>query len=475
MKPELRIVSGSTAGAALVFSQSHITIGRHPESDIAFDPHDDIEVSVRHAAILKHGDHWIVRDLGSRNGTFVNGHKITADTKLADTDQIRLGPGGPLIECRLVADHVPDTGKSLTGRAGKLRPTPLTSPAPTPRSKKNTTQRVRVAVARQTRRLRRITVGLFLVLAGVTVGLLFMNRQQRLMQEQEVAGLQAQIDSVLLAARATVAALQEEMSELANTVEDSRREIRSLQLSLTQAREAGNEERIQALSLELDNALAALAEQQFAASIDFAGIARSNQGAVAMMFVDFGGGRIEISTAFAIRSDGTMLTTRHSVVGPRGNLRARQIGVRFADSKQTFRARVTAVAEGEDADIAIIKVELRGEVPAIQGFNQRPDTVAVGAPVVVIGFPGGTGSPQLVRADGTYATPSLTAGTVSKNLPALIQINGYGTQGTSGSPIFDANGQVIGIINAGEVGSGGRIMYAVPASLATELLASLNR
>ncbi len=73
------------------------------------------------------------------------------------------------------------------------------------------------------------------------------------------------------------------------------------------------------------------------------------------------------------------------------------------------------------------------------------------------------------------ATPSLTAGTVSKNLPALIQINGDGTQGTSGSPIFDANGQVIGIINAGEVGSGGRIVYAVPVSLATELLASMNR
>ncbi|MCH8144712.1 MAG: trypsin-like peptidase domain-containing protein [Gemmatimonadetes bacterium] len=175
--------------------------------------------------------------------------------------------------------------------------------------------------------------------------------------------------------------------------------------------------------------------------------------------------------------DDIEVSVRHAaiLVGPLGNLRARQIGVRFADSKQTFRARVTAVAEGEDADLAIIKVELRGEVPAIQGFNQRPDTVAVGAPVVVIGFPGGTDSPQLVRADGTYATPSLTAGTVSKNLPALIQINGYGTQGTSGSPIFDANGQVIGIINAGEVGSGGRIVYAVPASLAMELLASTNR
>ncbi len=472
MKPELRIVSGSPASTILVFSQSHIAIGRHPESDIAFDPRHDIEVSVRHAAILKHGDHWIVRDLGSRNGTLVNGHPITGDTKLCDTDHIRLGPGGPVIECRLVADHVPDTGKSLAGPAGKLQRTPLTKPTPTtPRGKQGTTQRVRVAVALQTRRLRGITVGLFVVLAGVTAGLLFMNRQQRLMQERELAGLQARIDSVLQAARETVAALQQEMSELASTVEDSRQEIQSLQLSLTQAREAGNEERIQALTLELDNALVALAVQQHAASIDFAGIARSNQGAVAMMFVDFGGGRIETSTAFAVRSDGTMLTTRHSVVGPRGNLRARQIGVRFADSKQTFRARVTAVAEGEDADLAIIKVELRGEVPAVQGLNQRPDTVAVGAPVAIIGFPGGTGSPQLVRDDGTYATPSLTAGTVSKNLPALIQISGYGTQGTSGSPIFDANGKVIGIVNAGEVGSAGRIVYAVPVSLARELLA----
>ena len=470
MKPQLRIVTGNPAGTVLVYSHHNITIGRHPDSDVAFDAHQDLEVSVRHAAIFKQADRWYVRDMGSRNGTLVNGHKVTADTALNDTDQIQLGAGGPVIECRLVGDHVPDTERSPPATAGRMRPTPLANPAPVAQSGRSTTHRVRVEVARQTRRLRGVSVGLFVVLVAVVAGFLYIQQQQRVAQEQELALLQAQIDSVLQTSLATVAALQEEMTELATTLEDSRQEIQALQGQLTRARESGNAERIQTLSLELENALTTLAQQQHAASIDFASITRANQRAVAMIFVDFGDGTAESSTAFAVRSDGTMITTRHSVVGPNGDRRARRIGVRFADSRQTFPARVVAIAEGPDADVAVIRVELQGEVPTIQGINQRPDTVPVGAPVAVIGFPGGMASPQRVQQGEIFATASLTAGTLSKNLPELLQINGYGTHGASGSPILDANGQVIGILNAGEVGSGGRIVFAVPATVATELL-----
>ncbi len=51
MKPQLRIVTGNPAGTVLVYSHHNITIGRHPDSDVAFDAHQDLEVSVRHAAI----------------------------------------------------------------------------------------------------------------------------------------------------------------------------------------------------------------------------------------------------------------------------------------------------------------------------------------------------------------------------------------------------------------------------------------
>jgi S1-C subfamily serine protease len=472
VKPQLTVVTGTPAGTTVVFSHTHITLGRHPDSDVVFDAHEDIEVSVRHAAIVKQGDRWVVRDMDSRNGTLVNGHKITADTPLSDTDQIRLGTSGPLIECRLVADHVADTPRRPSGAARESRPTPLASPAPP--AKQSTTHRVRVEVARQTRRLRRISMFLFGTLVAVAAGLLFVNYQQRLVREREVTALQAQIDSVLSDARETVAALEEEMSGLAGTLEASRGEIQALQRNLTEAREAGNAERIETLSAELQDALTILTLQQHAANIDFPSITRANQPAVAMVFADFGGGRVETSTAFAVRSDGTMITTRHSVAGPTGDQRARQIGVRFANSRQTFRARIAAVATGDVADVAIITVELEGEVPTVQGFNLRPDTVPIGAAVAVIGFPGGMDSPQLVRPDGTYATATLTAGTVSKNLPDVIQINGYGVHGASGSPIFDAGGQVVGILSSGEVGSGGRIVYAVPAGFARELLESLR-
>ncbi len=480
MKPQFRIVRGTPAGTVLVYSHHNITIGRHPDSDIAFDAHKDLQVSVRHAAIFKRADRWYLRDMGSRNGTLVNGHKITADTALNDADQIQLGAGGPVIECRFVGDDVPNAERSPAATSGKIRATPLATPAPMSQWEDRTTHRVRVEVAKQTRLLRGVMVGLFVVFIAVVAGFVYVTEQQRVAQERELALLQGQVDSALQVSRATVAALEEEMTELAAALGDSRQEIQALQGQLAVARESGNAEQIQTLSRELENALTALVQQQHAASIDFASIARANQRAVAMVFVDFGDGTAETSTAFAVRLVGTMISTRHSVVGPNGDRRASRIGVRFAGSRQTFAARVIAIAEGPDADVAVIRVDLRGggggggEVPTIQGINERPDTVPVGAPVAVIGFPGGMDSPQLVQQHRVFATASLTAGTLRKNLPELLQIHGYGTRGASGSPILDANGQVIGVLNAGEVGSGGRIVYAVPATVVMGLLRSLN-
>ena len=130
MKPQFRIVRGTPAGTVVVYSHHNITIGRHPDSDIAFDAHKDLQVSVRHAAIFKRADRWYLRDMGSRNGTLVNGHKITADTALNDTDQIQLAAGGPAIECRFVGDDVPNTERSPAATSGKIRATPLATPSP---------------------------------------------------------------------------------------------------------------------------------------------------------------------------------------------------------------------------------------------------------------------------------------------------------------------------------------------------------
>ena len=75
--------------------------------------------------------------------------------------------------------------------------------------------------------------------------------------------------------------------------------------------------------------------------------------------------------------------------------------------------------------------------------------------------------------DRTVARTSLTAGTVSKALSDVVQLDAYGAQGSSGSPIFDREGRVIAILYGGQPGSGGRIVFAVPVSYARDLLNSI--
>ena len=63
------------------------TIGRLPDCDLHLD---DSTVSREHAAVIRRGDRWWVLDLGSTNGTRVNG-RTAAEQPLDDGDSIELG------------------------------------------------------------------------------------------------------------------------------------------------------------------------------------------------------------------------------------------------------------------------------------------------------------------------------------------------------------------------------------------------
>jgi hypothetical protein len=52
---------------------------------------DDVYVSDEHAMVVRVEGDWRVRDLGSTNGTYLNGQKVVAPTSIAAGDQIQLG------------------------------------------------------------------------------------------------------------------------------------------------------------------------------------------------------------------------------------------------------------------------------------------------------------------------------------------------------------------------------------------------
>jgi pSer/pThr/pTyr-binding forkhead associated (FHA) protein len=77
---------------------SRVRFGRHPECEVSFDPQRDIDASSRHAELRHIDAGWILVDLGSSNGTYVDGHRVTETPVVQNVPvSIEFGPGGPRV------------------------------------------------------------------------------------------------------------------------------------------------------------------------------------------------------------------------------------------------------------------------------------------------------------------------------------------------------------------------------------------
>jgi pSer/pThr/pTyr-binding forkhead associated (FHA) protein len=83
----LVVREGPKRGTRIHLDSEHITIGRHPQSDIYLD---DVTVSRRHADVRRVGDSFEVTDAGSLNGTYINQARVEKE-QLADGDELQVG------------------------------------------------------------------------------------------------------------------------------------------------------------------------------------------------------------------------------------------------------------------------------------------------------------------------------------------------------------------------------------------------
>ena len=118
--PKLTLVQDRKTVQIYDLDQPVIRIGRVPGMDIQID---DVSISRRQAEIQQDGDRWVVRDIGSSNGTFVNGERLTGDRKLQAGDEISIGQFSLFFE-RGIASYQPRSRE-----AAKEAP----RPAPVPR------------------------------------------------------------------------------------------------------------------------------------------------------------------------------------------------------------------------------------------------------------------------------------------------------------------------------------------------------
>ena len=83
----LAVLRGPNAGSRFLLDSDLTLVGRHPDSDIFLD---DVTVSRRHAEFYRQGGRFVVRDVGSLNGTYVNRERIE-ETDLHEGDEVQVG------------------------------------------------------------------------------------------------------------------------------------------------------------------------------------------------------------------------------------------------------------------------------------------------------------------------------------------------------------------------------------------------
>jgi S1-C subfamily serine protease len=480
MKIELRVLSGTRTGQREVFEKSLIAVGRHPLCDMRFDPEGDRDVSSRHAEFRVVDAKVTLVDTKSTNGTFVNGTRIAESQELRHGDVVSFGEMGPKVEFRLpstadAAAAMAEARPPAAGGAGvmaqqKMVPTAGRRPEPRPVKPRRTTgERIAQAVSEQTQRLRRtltLIMGLLIVVVVVSMYVVWHDRQEKqLLITQWIArndSLSASYDSSMkllttrLAGLDTVyaARLHEQITLLGRQLQDAQSGNSSVDVEQVQQR--------------LERARSRQAAVVNAGSRDWTPVSKANNPAVALIAVKMPDGSAFTGTAFCISAGGMLVTNRHIVRDEQGQSPVR-ILVIFSDTKQWLPAHIVKVSESDD--LALLQMDVAGNYPSVAGVAKSRDAVHVGSGIAIIGYPLGRDLPGMGGdINRITARSSLAVGFVSKAITDTIQVDAFAGEGSSGSPMFDQRGQVVGVIFGGAAEAGGRIVYAVPSEKVTALV-----
>jgi pSer/pThr/pTyr-binding forkhead associated (FHA) protein len=124
MDVQLLVVQGRPRGKCLKFPPGEFVFGRGPECHVRPDP-DGHAISRQHCLLRVAADGVHIRDLGSTNGTLVNGTRVVEERPLCDGDLVQLGP----VVLQLRYYPQPPTQETLEGNrpSGETRPTAASS------------------------------------------------------------------------------------------------------------------------------------------------------------------------------------------------------------------------------------------------------------------------------------------------------------------------------------------------------------
>jgi S1-C subfamily serine protease len=448
----LKHLSGSKANQVEEFPLNHVKeliLGRDPSSTVKYDPDRDDLVGRQHAKITQDPNdpsQFIVSDMNSRNGTFVNRQRITGTVRVNPGDVVQLGPGGPEFIFEIEPRPAGATKATRVVQAGPTAPAtrvpggppptgapgfPPTAPAPQQHGVgKATVERIVAQNVQQAKKSQGRTY-LAIIAAVVVVGLI------------AIGGV---VGFVVWRARQTEA--------VASNVASSQIESLKKGLDETKATETA------AASMKPADIVTGYGKAVVKIDVAWKLVSQQGNGLVyhqytvyngrpAALYVKVADGAIEpyltynsnnlnvgiggrhTGSGFAVSSDGFILTNRHVAAawesayhfppsadngilvaqGPDGKMtpvaavpqapanwipsQSKQDGVSydgrndhldvlFPKSERKLAAKLSAVSPRHD--VALIKVDSPGTIPAVE-INDNYDTIQAGETSVVLGYP----------------------------------------------------------------------------------------
>ena len=487
---------GAHTGRIYEFDKDVVTFGRLPDCDVSFDPQADIDASGRHAEARRDGNGFVIVDVGSRNGTWLNGQRVER-ALLSSGDELEFGMGGPRLRVELLdasaggrvtgpmtpapasqrtAAATPVHPQSLQSSHGidttaptmmapatpapPMKPPPSTGgggggwqtpiemsapsaplggwPAPVPETQRPPAPQPSAAPPKH---YGQKTVGMMIQAAVAEA------RHQH--QDQGKSRSTAFIKAIASeAAHSSSRGLKIAVAVLALLLLVA---LGGLVVVLIVNRMEADEGRLRDRQLQ----------QQVAQGPAGARIAAAYNGAIYLLVERSPGGEENgLCTAFAVRAD-LLATNAHCVVAME---RRQGLGATYFALPNGGRGEHLPISSmwrhpgyqpdgaHPSADVGLVQIEGAAPVHVTLAPLSRVQQLGPGDEIYVYGFPGdlvNVSSPVATITNGVIGRTVAFDGTGTDAQSAqLIQHSAFTSPGTSGSPIFDRNGQVIAV-NAG--------------------------
>src|SRR6476660_8623801 len=114
MRATFTYLIGPNKGEHAEFRESAISVGRAADNMLCLGD-GARRVSSHHAEVIRRGEQFVLRDLGSTNGTMINGRRVMI-SELEQDDLIEFGAGGPLVRFAVEQDTAQDQVHTIADR-----------------------------------------------------------------------------------------------------------------------------------------------------------------------------------------------------------------------------------------------------------------------------------------------------------------------------------------------------------------------